>query len=82
MAQDNARRFAELSRALHEAVPQILSAEGTLLEPADDQMEPKEATQESTDEKLWTVDEIAKDAGEAHVDTIIDEILTATEDTQ
>ena len=29
MAQDNARRFAELSRALHESVPQLLNADGT-----------------------------------------------------
>ena len=43
IAQENARRFAELSRALHEAVPQILSAEGKLLEPA--ASEPFEAEQ-------------------------------------
>jgi len=31
MAEDNARRFAELSRALHESVPQLLNADGTPL---------------------------------------------------
>ena len=30
MAQDSAKRFAELSKALHDTVPQILSADGTL----------------------------------------------------
>jgi hypothetical protein len=29
MAQDGAKRFLELSRALHEAVPQLLNADGT-----------------------------------------------------
>ena len=33
MAQDSAKRFAELSKALHEAVPQILAPDGTLLMP-------------------------------------------------
>ena len=31
MAQDSAKRFAELSRALHEAVPQLLGADGSPL---------------------------------------------------
>lgn len=82
IAQDNARRFAELSRALHEAVPQILSAEGTLLEPAKEKEPEAGQPTESGDEPLWTVDQIAADAGETHVDAIIDEILTASEDAQ
>ena len=124
IAQENARRFAELSRALHEAVPQILSAEGKLLEPAasepfeaeqlpepepvepaselpENDAEPVENAGDGTpldeteafdpesfhftpqqsvsDERLWTVDEIAPEGGETHVDAIIDEILTASE---
>ena len=93
IAQDNAKRFAELSRALHEAVPQILSAEGTLQEPetapALEEPKPEEpaadagegAQQTGGDERLWTVDEIAKktESGETHVDEIIDEIITASE---
>ncbi len=124
IAQENARRFAELSRALHEAVPQILSAEGKLLEPAasepfeaeqlpesepvepaselpENDAEPVENVGDGTpldeteafdpesfhftpqqsvsDERLWTVDEIAPEGGETHVDAIIDEILTASE---
>lgn len=77
MAQDSAKRFAELSRALHETVPQILSAEGQLLEPAKEPEKPESAGEE----KLWTVDEIAKPVeGETQVDAIIDEIITASEE--
>ena len=104
IAQENAKRFAELSRALHEAVPQILSAEGTLLEPAkeepseepdgepytdadgetpvDESFEPEPKPQEGGDERLWTVDEIAPEGGETHVDAIIDEIITASEESE
>ncbi len=81
IAQDNAKRFAELSRALHEAVPQILSAEGTLSEPEKGPKTAEEPAKEG-EEKLWTVDEIANDAGEAHVDAIIDEILSASEESE
>ena len=95
IAQENAKRFAELSRALHEAVPQILSAEGTLQEPetAPALEEPKTEEpaenagegapqQAGGDERLWTVDEIAPEGGETHVDAIIDEIITASEGTE
>lgn len=92
IAQDNAKRFAELSSAMHEAVPQILSPEGQLLEPPtpdpapveSTEAEPEEKPQESGEEKLWTVDEIAgePEAEKSHVDAIIDEILTASEDAQ
>ncbi len=103
MAEDNAKRFSELSRALHEAVPKLLASDGTPLldeektesvfEPAEPEpeltLEPESAepetpteTQEddAAEEKLWTVDEIAKDApaANAQVDTIIDEILSAS----
>ena len=108
MAQDSAKRFAELARSLHEAVPQLLGKDGAPLpglgttEPvpkpdADpaylrDEMPDYQATplsyapskeSDSGDETLWTVDKIANsDAGPADsdVDTIIDEILAATED--
>lgn len=87
IAQDNAKRFAELSRALHEAVPQILSAEGQLQEPEKPEAieaEPEKPQEPVTDERLWTVDEIAQksDEGESHVDAIIDEILTASEEAE
>lgn len=119
IAQDNAKRFAELSRALHNAVPQILSQEGTLLEPeetpvqeepksenpaeepsadANEDAEPVEDAGEGTplsdetiddaagsgDERLWTVDEIARkpESGESHVDAIINEIITASEESE
>ncbi len=88
MAQDGAKRFEELARELHKAVPQILSAEGQLIEPAktpepEEPAEAEEAKPQETvaEERLWTVDEIAKkpEEGEAQVDTIINEILTASE---
>ncbi len=95
IAQENAKQFAELSRALHEAVPQILSAEGTLQEPetAPALEEPKTEEpaenagegapqQAGGDERLWTVDEIAPEGGETHVDAIIDEIITASEESE
>ncbi len=102
MAQDNAKRFAELSRALHEAVPRLLASDGTPLldekrseevsdtpepEPvqaekpvqAEIPAEPKDET--AAEERVWTVDEVAKGDGnapEAQIDTIIDEILSAS----
>ena len=100
-AEDGAKRFAELSRALHEAVPQLLGADGSPLPglSATDETEqttvvpemPDYAAQplsftpsrEGGEDQLWTVDKIAKDEhgdGDSDVDTIIDEILAATED--
>lgn len=92
MAEDNAKRFSDLSRALHEAVPKLLASDGTPLldeekteavfEPAEPDPAPADGPQENepAEEKLWTVDEIAKDVPEANaqVDTIIDEILSAS----
>ena len=102
MAEDNAKRFSDLSRALHETVPKLLASDGTPLldeekteavfEPAEPEPEltaepvskepetPTEAQADAAEEKLWTVDEIAKDVPEANaqVDTIIDEILSAS----
>jgi len=104
MAEDNAKRFSDLSRALHEAVPKLLASDGTPLldeekteaeadfKPAEPEPEltvepvskepetPTEAQADAAEEKLWTVDEIAKDVPEANaqVDTIIDEILSAS----
>lgn len=148
MAHDSAKRFAELSEALHRTVPELLSADGTLAMPAPEEQEsasepvrepePEEAPapenvpepaeqseqapedvpeieteepvadsgegtplmrdvlsdyeehpfpfdrkeeSEPTEERVWTVDEIAKTEDEqrdAHVDAIIDDILRAS----
>ena len=109
MAQDSAKRFSELSKALHEAVPQLLGADGaplpglqkpdekktdsTLDSPSypEEEMSDYQATplsftpsrEGSGDDQLWTVDKITSDGGneaESDVDSIIDEILAATED--
>lgn len=110
MAQDGAKRFAELSRALHEAIPQLLGTDGAPLPGlGKPDTEPKPAKPEtpsyfkedmpdysahplsytpsresgSQDEQLWTVDKIANadaSGSRSDVDTIIDEILAATED--
>ena len=45
MAQDSAKRFSELSRALHEAVPQLLGSDGTPL-PGLDEPEAEESPAE------------------------------------
>ena len=100
-AEDGAKRFAELSRALHEAVPKLLGADGSPLpglsatddaersadvpEMPDYTAQPLSFTpsREGGEDQLWTVDKIAKDehgGRDSDVDTIIDEILAATED--
>lgn len=136
MAQDSAKRFSELSAALHNAVPEILAPDGTLLipetireaEPEQEETPAEEAVEQETpleepqaepehdepvedsgegtplmrddepdfearpfsfepqanetaEERVWTVDEIAKEEereGESHVEAIIDEILRAS----
>ena len=78
-AQDHAKRFYELSQALHHNVPKILSADGTLLIPEPVE-EVKEQPAASAEEHLWTVDEVAhanSTGKEAHVDAIIEDILRA-----
>lgn len=108
MAQDGAKRFSELSKALHEAIPQLLSADGSplpgLKKPDENKPDASDipaylkedlpdyqatplsyapSKDGSGDEQLWTVDKIASTAdGEmkSDVDSIIDEILSATED--
>lgn len=84
MAKDGARRFEELSRALHEAIPQLLGSDGAPLPGLTDaKQEPKKTPEpETNDEPLWTVDKITNDAPKSDlsdVDSIIDEILAAAE---
>ncbi len=89
MARDGARRFAELSRALHEAIPQLLNADGSPLPGLSvPEQKPEKSPNVPTpdpnlgDEPLITVDSIAKDTPEAvkaDVDEIIDGILSAAE---
>ena len=77
-AQDHAKRFYELSKALHDTVPQILAPDGTLQIPEAKQ-EP-EPEPEPNEEPLYTVDEVAKKeetGSAAHVDAIIEDILRA-----
>ena len=102
-AQDGAKRFAELARALHEAIPQLVSADGTPMAGLNTPDETPESaasnvpdmpdyqsnplsfapSREGAEDQLWTVDKIASgnsSDAESDVDTIIDEILAATED--
>ena len=77
-AQDHAKRFYELSKALHDTVSQILAPDGTLQIPEAKQ-EP-EPEPEPNEEPLWTVEDVAKDeetGSAAHVDAIIEDILRA-----
>ena len=84
-AEENARKFAELAARLHATVPQILSADGKLIEApameADNEI-PIHVVGEKTnaqEEKLWTVSELSKEAAEEMpVDELIDEILGAS----
>lgn len=83
MARDGAKRYMELSRALHEAIPQLMGADGSPLPGLSvPKAEPKKET-EPTDEPLITVDRITKAEPEdpkTNVDDIIDSILSAAED--
>ncbi len=64
MAQDGAKRFAELSRALHEAVPQLLGVDGSPLpglkkpesESTDDAKAPSYFTEEMPDYEATPLD--------------------------
>ena len=84
-AEENARKFAELAARLHATVPQILSADGKLIEApameADNEI-PIHVVGEkpnAPEEKLWTVSELSKEAAEEMpVDELIDEILGAS----
>lgn len=48
MAQDSAKRFAELSKALHDTVPQILAADGTLAIDVPDAAEEEPSIEENS----------------------------------
>ena len=77
MAEENAHRFAEVGQRLHAAIPQILSADGKLIE-APAAPEDGEPEAESKGERLWTVSELCKiDAPEASVDAIIDGVIAS-----
>lgn len=90
MARDGARRFAELSRALHEAIPQLLNTDGSpmpgLSIPEPMQKKDPESPAPDPDlgeEPLVTVNNIAKNTPEtpqSNVDEIIDGILAAAEE--
>lgn len=92
-AQENAKKFAKLAQKLHGSIPQILSADGKLIqapqpkkESAEDIIEeaakaPEASSRETRGdggEKLWTVSELSKfNENEASVDAIIDGVIDA-----
>lgn len=88
-AEDSARRYAELASALRESLPQLLNAEGKLIEAPVLTGEPnpteaeefKEQEDAANEERMWTVNDIAESTeGERPVETIIEEIIQATEE--
>lgn len=91
-AEDNAKRFAELGQKLHASIPQILSAEGKLIEAPDgdpshaaiaaavEAFVSSEAADEPQGEKLWTVSELSKiDDAEMATAALIDGVIAAGE---
>ena len=88
-AEDSARRYAELASALRDSLPQLLNAEGKLIETPVLTGEPipteaeefKEQEDAANEERMWTVNDIAESTeGERPVETIIEEIIQATEE--
>lgn len=81
-AIEGAKRYVELATKLHATVPQILSADGKLIDPPADAVEADDAPRAeapASDEKLWTVSELSEDKPDepSQVDAIIDGILDA-----
>lgn len=92
-AEENAKKFAELGQRLHASIPQILSAEGKLIEAPDGEnpshaaieaaveaFVASENADEPQGEKLWTVSELSKiDDAEMATAALIDGVIAASE---